>query len=304
MSISSFDAKAEILGYVGGVVLAVALLPQLVHTLKTRSTKDISYGWQLVYLLGLVLNYIYFFIIKATAAWATLTIELLFCIWLLVLKIKIDGFEMCRKSNGKHISGGKDDAACNSGHTDLESRDLENTSGLDKAINHAICIHGNVDLTRSIDGLMYKDAIRFRHSTIIGPNTLVKDAYRGFHIMIDAVFTIELRAEFGNDLLAKMCTLAKMHGVRVVHDHAEIFDGTVSPPGFAAVVLLDESHMSAHCYSDQGKLAFDVFTCGANPDCTRKVARDVLFYLRQNLGSDAKYEIHRLPRFPVQEGIR
>ena len=42
----------------------------------------------------------------------------------------------------------------------------------------------------------------------------------------------------------------------------EIFDGEVSPPGFAAVVLIDESHVSAHCYSDRGWLAIDAFTCG------------------------------------------
>ena len=34
------------------------------------------------------------------------------------------------------------------------------------------------------------------------------------------------------------------------------------PPGFAAVVLIDESHVSAHCYSESGLLAIDIFTCG------------------------------------------
>ena len=51
-------------------------------------------------------------------------------------------------------------------------------------------------------------------------------------------------------------------GAREVHAHVESFDGTLSPPGFAAVVLLDESHLSAHCYSDRGWLAIDCFTCG------------------------------------------
>jgi deoxyhypusine synthase len=56
-------------------------------------------------------------------------------------------------------------------------------------------------------------------------------------------------------------------GSRRVHSHVEHFDGTVSPPGFAAVVLLDESHVSAHCYSEQGLLAIDAFTCGnTDPD--------------------------------------
>ena len=31
----------------------------------------------------------------------------------------------------------------------------------------------------------------------------------------------------------------------------------------AAVVLIDESHVSAHCYADSGQLAIDAFTCGS-----------------------------------------
>ena len=33
----------------------------------------------------------------------------------------------------------------------------------------------------------------------------------------------------------------------------------LSPPEFASVVLLDESHVSAHCYSETGLLAIDAF---------------------------------------------
>ena len=213
--------------------------------------------------------------------------------------MKYDGFEGCRSrsSTSSKTTSSETEKEEMSGHTSLESMETGSVGFIEG--ESAICVSGNVDLTRQIDGLRYKDAIRFRRDSSIAPDTLVKDAYRGFHIMIDVVFTIELDLEFGKELLARMCELAKMHEVRVVHDHIEVFDGAVSPPGFAAVALLDESHMSAHCYSDQGKLAFDVFTCGSNPDCTRKVARDVLSYLRQRLGSDAVYQIHRLPRFPI-----
>jgi len=40
------------------------------------------------------------------------------------------------------------------------------------------------------------------------------------------------------------------------------FDGENTPPGFANVRVLDESHISAHSYSDIGILAVDIFTCG------------------------------------------
>ena len=57
-------------------------------------------------------------------------------------------------------------------------------------------------------------------------------------------------------------------GAREVHAHVELFDGSVSPPGFAAVVLIDESHVSAHCYADSGLLALDAFTCGGTDPTT------------------------------------
>jgi S-adenosylmethionine/arginine decarboxylase-like enzyme len=166
-----------------------------------------------------------------------------------------------------------------------------------------ICMEGNVNLDICVDGLQYKDAVKFRRDTGVKSDTLVKDAFWGFHIMIDVVFTIKIDKSFRRTLLAKMCELAKKHNVRVVHDHAEIFDGEVSPPGFAVVALLDKSHMSAHCYSNQGKLTFDVFICGSNPDHTHQVARDVLAFLKDHLGSDADYQIHRMPRFPLHRGV-
>ena len=62
-----------------------------------------------------------------------------------------------------------------------------------------------------------------------------------------------------------------------VHAHFAPFDGSVSPPGFAAVVLIDESHVTAHCYADQGLLAVDCFTCGqTDPD-------DIASYLHDRL---------------------
>lgn len=57
-------------------------------------------------------------------------------------------------------------------------------------------------------------------------------------------------------------------GFRVVGSHLELFeDATVSPPGFASVICIDQSHLSAHCYSDKGILACDAFTCGPLERC-------------------------------------
>lgn len=70
--------------------------------------------------------------------------------------------------------------------------------------------------------------------------------------------------------------------------------GHNSPPGFTAMVLLDESHISAHCYADLGLIALDVFTCGStNP-------RDVLRFMREDVDL-GDVTIREMPRFPIPE---
>lgn len=55
--------------------------------------------------------------------------------------------------------------------------------------------------------------------------------------------------------------------LNVVDSAGKLFLNDVSPAGFAITHLLDESHFSAHAYTDKsiGKLAVDLFTCSKNP---------------------------------------
>lgn len=84
----------------------------------------------------------------------------------------------------------------------------------------------------------------------------------GKHIFLDYTEFFPSSPFDGNHMLELMKTAVEQSDAKEVHAHVEIFDGSISPPGFAAVVLLDESHVSAHCYSDRGLLAIDAFTCG------------------------------------------
>ena len=87
---------------------------------------------------------------------------------------------------------------------------------------------------------------------------------RGLHIFLDYINYTSPVENDGEWMLNKLRDIIKKSGIREVHSHVEKFDGTKSPPGFAAVVLIDESHVTAHCYSEIGLLAIDVFTCGNN----------------------------------------
>jgi len=84
----------------------------------------------------------------------------------------------------------------------------------------------------------------------------------GSHIFVDYTGYSPIDKDDGNWMLQIMRDAVINSEAKEVHSHVEQFDGITSPPGFAAVVLLDESHVTAHCYSEKGWLAIDCFTCG------------------------------------------
>ena len=88
----------------------------------------------------------------------------------------------------------------------------------------------------------------------------------GGHVVLDYTGYSSPMEDDGVWMLQVLRRCVQRAGVKEVHSHVEQFDGTDSPPGYAAVVLIDESHVSAHCYSVRGLLAIDIFTCGgSNP---------------------------------------
>lgn len=92
--------------------------------------------------------------------------------------------------------------------------------------------------------------------------------HRGHHVLLDYVVeAMPNPPELSAWIMGVLEEAILGQRINIVHKHCEVFDGSVSPPGFAAVLLLDESHCSAHCYSELGMLAIDVFSCGT-------VARD------------------------------
>ena len=84
----------------------------------------------------------------------------------------------------------------------------------------------------------------------------------GLHYILDFndVWTPD-PSDTGKRVFELMKSICIKVGFRVVGSHLELFeDAAVSPPGFASVICIDQSHLSAHCYSDKGILACDAFT--------------------------------------------
>ena len=93
----------------------------------------------------------------------------------------------------------------------------------------------------------------------------------GQHIFLDYNGFFPAEHQDGDWVLSILQEVVARSSAKEVHAHVEVFDGITSPPGFAAVVLLDESHLTAHCYSELGWLAIDAFTCGGT-DPSKMVA--------------------------------
>jgi len=84
----------------------------------------------------------------------------------------------------------------------------------------------------------------------------------GTHVFLDYTGYEYAEVKQGEWILKILQEAVAHANAREVHAHVAPFDGSISPLGFAAVVLIDESHVTAHCYSERGWLAIDCFTCG------------------------------------------
>ncbi|MGE3317435.1 MAG: adenosylmethionine decarboxylase [Planctomycetaceae bacterium] len=112
---------------------------------------------------------------------------------------------------------------------------------------------------------------------------------RGNHLLIDCRNVARDVCLNDAAMLGAMARAAKRAGANVISQVRYQF-GHNSPPGFTAVIVLDESHCSAHTYADLGLIALDVFTCGHTDPA------DVLAYIREEIDL-GDVEIRELPRF-------
>jgi len=90
--------------------------------------------------------------------------------------------------------------------------------------------------------------------------------YHGNHVFADFIWDVNSHA-INDKILADIIFQIMENSIQntkmiIVHKKMCILGENGSPPGFCSVILIDESHISAHCYSDRGWLAIDCFTCG------------------------------------------
>jgi S-adenosylmethionine decarboxylase len=120
--------------------------------------------------------------------------------------------------------------------------------------------------------------------------------YLGRHATLDLSHFNMSPKEGGEFILQLMRESVKLSGCHEVH-HKLVILGEVSSPGFTSVVLIDESHLTAHCYSEIGLLAIDVFTCG--PGDPNLLLDFILEKIQKKVVNVKCVSRNMLNRFPV-----
>ena len=103
-------ATIDILGYVGGILVASSAPMQLYKSCKYQSTRDLAWSWVALYVSGISLIFVYGIMANLPPIWIPLCLELSSTILLLGLKVKLDIID--------HVEYSKD-VACQTGE-DLE----------------------------------------------------------------------------------------------------------------------------------------------------------------------------------------
>ena len=80
----------EALGTIGGVSIALSLVPQVIKTYRTQSAGDISYVYQAIYIFGCTLSNIYAVVLNLWPVYVPCLIEESLIISLTVMKFVYD----------------------------------------------------------------------------------------------------------------------------------------------------------------------------------------------------------------------
>ena len=78
----------DVLGYVAGILVVISLLPQVIKSWKTKSTKDISLWRYIIYVTGLILWVAYAIIIQNGPVAVMNGLGLVLAVSILYLKLK------------------------------------------------------------------------------------------------------------------------------------------------------------------------------------------------------------------------
>jgi MtN3 and saliva related transmembrane protein len=100
----------EVCGYAAGVLFASGFIPQIYKSYKTKTMDDISYAWQFIFMIGVILGIIYSVHHNLPPIYLCSSVELVFMIILIIMKI----YYSYKKNKNKVIDNLDDIADINS----------------------------------------------------------------------------------------------------------------------------------------------------------------------------------------------
>ncbi len=80
----------DMIGYVAGIINMIHLLPQIIKSFKSKSTKDISLSYTIIHTVGLALWTFYGFMIMSYPVIIMHFVETLLALALVFLKVRND----------------------------------------------------------------------------------------------------------------------------------------------------------------------------------------------------------------------
>ena len=123
--------------------------------------------------------------------------------------------------------------------------------------------------------------------------------YKGVHCIYDFVnICCDDLLLYQHQINAILDKVIADSNLNQIDQSSQLFNGQNTPPGFANVRVLDESHLSVHSYSEQGILAADLFTCGSTERGREAGALFKQLVLAQFPSALLKHE-YILNRFPT-----
>jgi MtN3 and saliva related transmembrane protein len=84
------EALTTTLGIVGGVTLSLCTLPQLIQIWKTKSARDVSLQFTVMYFVGLTCTVAYMGLIEAWAAFFPASFECFLAVLMIISKVIMD----------------------------------------------------------------------------------------------------------------------------------------------------------------------------------------------------------------------
>jgi len=89
----------ESCGYGAGFLFTLSLMPQIYKSYRSKNMDDISFGWQFIFIMALIMSLVYSFHEELAPIYISSSIELVFMIILLIMKVIYRDYNVLKEND-------------------------------------------------------------------------------------------------------------------------------------------------------------------------------------------------------------